>query len=90
MAHDSYDYKVIHRPGKDHRNADALSCLMCTWNHSKAQEDKVVTFAVKEEASATQVKDLQNDPQSSSTNKATAVESILTVEEAPSAPLNSL
>jgi hypothetical protein len=39
LAHDGYDYNVVHRPRKEHANADALSRLMCTWN--KANNDIV-------------------------------------------------
>ena len=53
LAHDGYDYKVIHRPGKDHRNADAMSHLMCMWDRSETQEGEIVTLAVEEEVPAT-------------------------------------
>lgn len=29
LAHDRYDYTVVHHLGKDHRNADGMSRLMC-------------------------------------------------------------
>ena len=34
LAHEGYDYNVVHRPGKDHANADGMSRLMCKMDHT--------------------------------------------------------
>lgn len=44
LAHDGFDYQVVHRPGKDHGNADGLSRLMC-----KGEVDSLPVMAVTPE-----------------------------------------
>ena len=48
---------MIHRPSKDHGNADALSCLMYTWNRGSTQKDEIVAFAIENEALVTGMED---------------------------------
>ena len=77
LAHDGYDYKVIHHPGKEHGNADALSQLMCTWDRSETLEGETITLTVEEETLTTPIKDPCRDH-----NKTLVSETAtLTVEE---------
>jgi hypothetical protein len=49
LAHDGYDYTVIHRPGKNHGNVDGMSRLMCTWDKYNDQHDETIVYTIAPE-----------------------------------------
>lgn len=48
LAHDRYDYTVIHRAGKDHGNADGISRLMC---EGEVEGEQICVIQIEEEHS---------------------------------------
>jgi hypothetical protein len=49
LVHDGYNYTVIHRPGKNHGNADGMSQLMCTWDKCNDQHDETIVYTIAPE-----------------------------------------
>jgi hypothetical protein len=49
LAHDRYNYTVIHRPGKNHGNADDMSQFMCTWDKYNDQHNETIVYTITSE-----------------------------------------